>query len=148
MKYALLASVVGLAACATVPAAPPVGESYRALGTEPFWSVAIEGGQMRFETPEGGFTVPAPAPRPSFNGHRWATPRLTVDVTHGECSDGMSDRRFADTVLVVADGRELRGCWRSMSSPRSMRPGPPVSTTIASVCSSPAGLGSITAKTA
>lgn len=120
MKYALLASVLGLAACTTVPDAPTASDSYRALGTEPFWSVAIDGGQMRFETPEGGFTVPTPAARPSFNGHRWVTPRLTVDVTHGECSDGMSDRRFADTVLVVADGRELRGCGGDILAPADL----------------------------
>lgn len=120
MRYGLLATFLGLAACTTVPAAPPATETYRALGTEPFWSVAIESGQMRFETPEGGFTVAAPAPRTSFNGHRWETRRLTVDVTHAECNDGMSDRRFADTVMVIADGRELRGCGGDILAPTGL----------------------------
>ena len=35
-------------------------EPYRALGTEPFWSITVANGRMTYESPEGGFSVPAP----------------------------------------------------------------------------------------
>ena len=121
----LLPLLACAAACApiadvTPPPVPPAG-SYRALGTEPFWAVTIAGGRMRYERAgEPGFSVPAPAPRTSFNGHRYATPRLTVDVTHGQCSDGMSDRVYADTVMVIVDGETLRGCGGAVLPPADL----------------------------
>ena len=97
------------------PGAP--GALYRALGTEPFWSVAIGRGQMRFETPNNrSFAVPTPAVRNNANGYTFRTRRLTVEVTRMPCSDGMSDRRYADTVAVIADGRAFRGCGGAVMS--------------------------------
>lgn len=96
---------------ASVTSPVPPDTRYRALGTEPFWSVAIADGQMVYEDAERRRVVaPAPRHRTSFNGHRYESPRLTLDVTHANCSDGMSDNLYPDTVLVVVDGRELRGC--------------------------------------
>jgi heat shock protein HslJ len=124
MKGMLTAAlaVTAMAGCATMSeeAADTNGAGYRALGTEPFWSVTIGGGRMVFDTPEGGFSVVAPAPRTTFNGRRYETARLTVDITHGECSDGMSDRRYADTVRVTADGRELSGCGGDILPPAAL----------------------------
>ena len=54
--------------------------------------------------------VPAPEPRTSVDGHRYETARLTADITRGRCNDAMNGRGFADQVLVVADGRRVRGC--------------------------------------
>ena len=122
MKALLIASLALLAACAT-PAEnnESADDAYRALGTEPFWSVTIADGQMRYETPDSRhLIVPAPEPRPTFNGHRYETARLVVDVTHQPCSDGMSDRRYADTVRVTADGRDLNGCGGAILPPASL----------------------------
>jgi len=97
------------------PGAP--GSLYRALGTEPFWSVAIGRGQMRFETPTGRpFAVPTPPATMNANGYVLRTRRLVVEVTRAPCSDGMSDRRYADTVAVIADGRAFRGCGGAVMS--------------------------------
>lgn len=104
-----------LAGCATVPAAGE--ESYRALGTEPFWSVTIGNGRMAYDSPEGGFSVRAPAPRETGDGRIYGTRRLTLHIWHGECSDGMSDRRYAETVRVEADGRTLNGCGGAILAP-------------------------------
>lgn len=101
--------------------APPSGEVYHAVGTEPFWSVTIADGRISFDAPdEPRLTVPAPPPRTTFNGHRYETPRLTVDITHGRCSDGMSDRIYADTVLVIVDGRDLHGCGGAILPPSDL----------------------------
>jgi heat shock protein HslJ len=112
----MLVTLLCLAGCAPVTPptpAPAVGSaaSYRAVGTEPFWSVTLADGRMRYDDASGArIDVPAPPARPSFNGERHVTERLTLDITHAPCSDGMSDRRYPDTVRVVADGRELKGC--------------------------------------
>ena len=115
MRLVPLTALILLApACAPVTP-PPSGSadaSYRAVGTEPGWALTIGGGMMRYEGDYGEthIAVPSPRPRTSFNGHRYETERLTVDITHTPCSDGMSDRRYPDTLMVVADGKTVHGC--------------------------------------
>ncbi len=79
-------------------------------GTEPFWSITVANGRMTYDSPEGGFSVPAPAPEETGDGRIYETRRITLHIWHGECSDGMSDRRYAQTVRAVVDGRTLNGC--------------------------------------
>lgn len=98
---------LALSACASGTAA---GQPYSALGTEPFWSVEIDGGRITYETPDGGFSVPAPPPTVTAEGRRYETPRITLDVTPWVCTDGMSDNLYADTVTAVVDGTTLYGC--------------------------------------
>jgi heat shock protein HslJ len=98
---------VTLSACASVT---PAEQSYSALGTEPFWSIEIAGGRLTYETPDGTFSVPAPAPAATANGRRYQTERITVDVTPWVCTDGMSDNLYADTVSARVDGTTLHGC--------------------------------------
>jgi heat shock protein HslJ len=59
---------------------------------------------------ETRISVPRPDPRPSFNGRRYETRRLTVDVTYTRCNDGMSGHGYEHQVMVIADGKTLRGC--------------------------------------
>jgi uncharacterized membrane protein len=107
-------------ACATTPPGPAT-ETYRAVGTEPFWSVTVADGRMTYDAADGAaITAKRPQPRTSFNGHRYETPQLTVDVTHGECSDAMSDRRYPDRVMVVVDGKTLHGCGGEARRPPSI----------------------------
>jgi len=95
-------------------AAPATAQpaTYRAVGTEPFWSVTITPRQMRYETPAGrAVTVATPRPaHPRPTGRIYSTSRLRVSIRTAPCSDGMSDRTYADTVDVTVDGRELHGC--------------------------------------
>jgi heat shock protein HslJ len=118
MARSLLAALLLTAAA---PAAAQSSAPYRAIGTEPFWSVSIGGGRMVYDDPEGNrVTVRTPAARPSFNGRRYVTRRLTVDITRQACSDGMSDRRYADTVRVTVDGRDLEGCGGAILPPETL----------------------------
>ncbi|MEZ5708615.1 MAG: META domain-containing protein [Blastomonas sp.] len=128
MKIAsLLAPALFLALTACPPpqsvgeAAEP-DESYRALGTEPGWLLTITDSELRYEGNYGEtrIAVPKPEGRPSFNGWRYVTDRLTVDITHSPCSDGMSDRRYADTVLISADGVDYHGCGGAALPPESL----------------------------
>lgn len=110
-KWSILPLVAACTACVH-PATPQDTAPYRALGQEPGWSLTIANGRMDYQGNYGEkrIAVTAPEPRTTFNGHRYETPRLIVDITHGRCNDAMSGFGFADTVMVVADGETYRGC--------------------------------------
>ena len=107
---ALLAAALG--ACATVPPSPAL-VAYRALGTEPFWSLTLDGREMVFtEANAPGQRIMQPQPKPIFGfaGEIYQTPRIGVNVVHTRCSDGMSDRTYPDKVQVRVDDRSFEGC--------------------------------------
>ena len=114
-----------LASCQTMTDAPPVPQSadkYVARGNEPGWIVTMDATSIDYQGDYGEtkIMVPAPQGRPSFNGMRYVTDRLTVDITYSSCTDDMSGKRFADTVSVVADGKELMGCGGRVLPPKSL----------------------------
>ena len=90
----------------------PIPEAaYHALGTEPFWSLTIDQNELVFTQPEA---QPIHQPRPKaiigFAGEIYQSPRLSVNIVHAKCSDGMSDRTYPDKVQVDVDGRRFEGC--------------------------------------
>ena len=98
-----------IAALAIAAATPPA--SYRALGTEPFWNVAIAGRRARIGEPGRRDMVVAvghPERRP--RGWHWRSRALTITTERAACSDGMSDRVYPDRVTIVWRGRRLEGC--------------------------------------
>ncbi|MEQ1726137.1 MAG: META domain-containing protein [Sphingopyxis sp.] len=104
-------ALAGCAAITTPPGDVPTGEAWFALGNEPFWNVEITTARIVYHDADGRrISVANPGAQLSFNGERYVTPQITVDVTHGTCRDGMSERRYGDTVIVEAGGRTLRGC--------------------------------------
>ena len=125
MTFALPLLALGLAACQTYPAPPygypepppylpyePVGQGdYRAIGTEPFWDLTI-GRDLVFTDRGNNVSVrePTPPAQRGFAGESYFGRRLSVNVVHSRCSDGMSDRSYPDTVTVTVDGRPYRGC--------------------------------------
>ncbi|MCM8731361.1 META domain-containing protein [Hephaestia sp. GCM10023244] len=104
---------------------PPASDSYRAIGTEPGWALTIGSRTMRYEGDYGQnvVEVPTPEPRTTTNGRRYQTRQLTVDITRTPCSDGMSDRRYPDTVRVTTRRGTVRGCG-GIGNDRPDRPGP------------------------
>ena len=107
-----LIPLAALAGCMTAPAPGPEAEIYTARGQEPGWALTIAGGRIDYigNYGEKRINVPRPEPRTTFNGHRYETARLVVDVTHGRCNDVMSGHGFADQVMVIADGETYHGC--------------------------------------
>ena len=107
-------AVVALALPALLLAFPASArtETYRAVGTEPGWTLTIEGGWISYVGDYGKTRVRtrAPAARPSFNGRRYVTRRIVVDITRAPCSDGMSDRRYPERVTVTMGRRSVKGC--------------------------------------
>ena len=94
------------------PNRPPLPAPYHAVGTEPGWTLDIDARTMRFSGPygEGPITVATPRVIGGFAGEIYQTPRLSVNIVHGTCSDGMSDRVYPDKVQVTVDGRQFSGC--------------------------------------
>src|SRR3546814_8558244 len=77
---------------------------------------------MTFQTPHGP-TVIATAIQagPSFNGWRYTSEPLSVDITFPVCSDGMTARRYHDTVMVLVGEQEYRGrSEEHQSEPQSL----------------------------
>jgi heat shock protein HslJ len=118
----LLITVSALAACQTTPPEQPIEtEKYRALGTEPFWSLTIDGGKMTFDRAgEKPVTATNYKATPSFNGWRYVSKAITTDVTFSQCSDGMSDWTYKDTVTVMVGTQEYKGCGGGIIAPESL----------------------------
>ncbi|WP_162233325.1 META domain-containing protein [Sphingomonas sp. Leaf33] len=108
MKALLLAPALLLALPA---AAQSDREPYRAAGTEPFWSLTIDDSTIQYH-PASGQRISVTKPRPivGINGELYQTQRITVDITHAQCSDGMSDRVYADTVRLRIGRWTYSGC--------------------------------------
>jgi uncharacterized membrane protein len=108
-KLFMAVLLAGVPSCAPLP--PPPLPPYHAVGTEPFWNVLIDEHHVTFTQPD---TQPIRQPTPrvihGIAGEIYQTPRINVNIVHGLCSDGMSDRTYPDRVQVVVDGRQLNGC--------------------------------------
>ncbi len=116
-----------VAGCLEPPPPPPLtpnppGGVYRALGTEPFWDLTIDERQMIFTDRGNNLQVAQPTPRVivGIAGEIYQTPRLGVNIVHRQCSDGMSDRVYPDTVQVDVDGRRFNGCGGGAVAPASL----------------------------
>ena len=112
-----------LASCQT--AEPPLEKPeiyFTARGNEPGWILRFDSKNVDFEGDYGETKIKDEKPegRPSFNGMRYVTDRLTVDVTHATCADVMSGQRYAETVTVLANGKEYKGCGGRNLPPESL----------------------------
>jgi len=109
---------------ADAPAATPApaadaGAAFRvdfsASGTEPFWRVDIKGTDIVLTRPDAPAATATNAglaatdAAATWTAQAGATP-VTVTVTAGECSDGMSDLKYGYTAQVVWGGETLKGC--------------------------------------
>lgn len=144
---ALAATLAILSACggndrsgSGAPSSVPAGASaaatsatvetggFLAIGTEPFWSLAIDRTGLRFTTPDDTMEIRFPPFAPTAMGDtlRWVgeTGRAAIEarVWPSRCSDGMSDRVWTHTAVVRIDGTTYRGCADAspgtVSSPR------------------------------
>jgi putative lipoprotein len=97
------------------------GVDFRALGQEPGWFLEIDDGRsMRlvYDYAEREATRPGPTPTIEQGKTTYAAAtgshRLIVVIDDRPCQDVMSGEPFPSTVTVTIDGRELRGCGRSL----------------------------------
>ncbi|HEX7947043.1 MAG TPA: hypothetical protein VF495_20435 [Phenylobacterium sp.] len=130
MKRTLgLAAALALAACqakAPAPAEPPVrdpagavmdiSQPLTARGTEPFWSLTINGSQFRLTRPDhpdlaieaGGAVIQSG--RATWVAKGAGGEQVTVVLYASDCSDGMSDTKYPYAAEVVMLNESLRGC--------------------------------------
>lgn len=125
MRSALIALVAAaaLSGCVTLPADAPE-DRYRALGTEPFWSLELTPTEMIFtEANAPGVRIVEPRPRAivGIAGNIYQGRRINLNIVVGQrCSDGMSDRVYPDRVQVRVDGRAFEGCGGEALMPASL----------------------------
>jgi uncharacterized membrane protein len=124
---ASLAGIVILTACApqagegvtTEEVRPYEGiaqeEVITLAGTEPFWGIKIAENVATFTTPENIAGSVFEVSRFAGNNGLGFSGKLdgadvTITVTPGDCSDGMSDRTYPFTATVKVGEESLAGC--------------------------------------
>ena len=90
---------------------------FTALGTEPFWAAKVDGDRLTYLTPEDQVGQPVAVARTSQGDSvefaaTLAGKRLTLTVSAGPCSDGMSDTVYPFAVRRQLGDDEQRGCAR------------------------------------
>jgi uncharacterized membrane protein len=84
---------------------------YKAVGTEPGWSLTVRAARMDYAGDYGQVNIAEPTPPDFRAGHgSYRSGKLQVTISPGPCSDGMSDLTYRQTVRVTADGRTVSGC--------------------------------------
>ena len=115
-RWPAWAMFAAAAACAypalTTPAPGPIQEHYEARGQEPGCDLRIHEGRLDYSGNYGEVRITElrPEPRPTANGRRYQTRRLTVDIVYTRCNDAMSGHGYEHQVAVTADGQTFRGC--------------------------------------
>lgn len=109
------------AAPAPVLAGVDLTQPVRALGTEPFWSVELNGREMVYsgvDRPERRAAQPRAVIQGTMAAFEGSTDEgpLEVTVTATECSDGMSDRTYPLTAIVKVGEETLTGCAASTAA--------------------------------
>jgi uncharacterized membrane protein len=108
----------------SAPAAPPPPAKPQAsafdgafdlVGTEPFWNLKIRpAGLTLSRASHEDLTAPNPGFTELGRSALWTATagqsRLTVTVTRGACTDGMSDRTYPYAAKVTVWGTTLSGC--------------------------------------
>lgn len=94
---------------------------YKAVGTEPGWSLTVRAARMDYAGDYGEVNIAEPTPPDFRAGHgTYRSGRLQVTISPGPCSDGMSDLTYRQTVRVAADGKTVSGCGGGAIAPDSL----------------------------
>ncbi len=93
---------------------------FKAIGTEPFWSISISEDAITWTTPESKIQFPGSTPMQAMDANvkRYVSEdgkgnRLEVQMVQKSCSDGMSDQDYAYQVkvqLVQKETTTFQGC--------------------------------------
>lgn len=94
------------------------GVAFRGIGTEPFWSLEVDGGEapaMRLDLDMGERRLLVAGATALGDGAGWSGTAddgsaVTLRVAEGDCSDGMSDQTFPASVDLQVAGQAYRGC--------------------------------------
>lgn len=109
------AEMVGTASEAEVFAGIAPGETVSLVGTEPFWGGTVKGDRFVYTTLENEAGSAVAVRRFAGNGGLGFSGTLDgkpldLAITPGECSDGMSDRRFPYVATLRIAAEQRNGC--------------------------------------
>lgn len=101
-----------LGGCAGALEPLPGRAGYQALGHDPAWVLTMRDGALKFvgSDPRTAMEILAPVPEPTAYGRRYSSERLTLEITRQPCNDVRSGVAFSDTVALVVDRYNYRGC--------------------------------------
>ena len=102
-----------LTATVLLCASPGIGQVYRAIGSEPIWSVTIDRSHIRFRNIAFRIeTYRTPARRPTRHGFAYVIRRYRFEITRGPCDEVENGRDYADNFRIVdlRDGHVYLGC--------------------------------------
>jgi len=124
-SFAVALVALSLGGCATTGADFPA--RLTALGTEPFWSLAIDGERLVFTEPDPAAARTGAARRGDRAGVLELTGKLGAEplratIVAGPCNDGMSDRTYQFKSSVEIGQRRLSGCAYPTDEPPRDRP--------------------------
>lgn len=95
----------------------PIPPSFRAIGTEPFWSASVAGETLTWSSPDQAGDVIVPVIRTDGDGKATVSGMLEgrpleLDVRFATCSDGMSDTVYPLSVTRRLGSDLHEGCAR------------------------------------
>ena len=95
------------------------GADFRAIGNEPGWNLEIhEMSRVVLVSDYGASRVEVALPEPVTDNEarstRWDAGELTLELIGDPCSDSMSGETFETKVVVIWQGKTLRGCGRAL----------------------------------
>lgn len=107
-----LAAVAAVSGCAGGLASLQGPQTFQALGHDPGWILTMRDQRLRFvgTDPRTVMEIVPPIPEALPYGRRYASERLTLEITRRPCHDIRSGIAFSDTVSVVVDGYNYQGC--------------------------------------
>jgi uncharacterized membrane protein len=96
--------------------------NFRCMGTEPFWSIVIRDGSIQFLTPDNPDGEQWKFTPPVVSAEKWVyttmdakNRNVTITITKGKCSDGMSETEFSYRSAVKLGTINLNGCARDLN---------------------------------
>ncbi len=97
------------------------GVSFRAVGQEPGWLLEITAGkEILLITDYGQKKTVYPYVQPKIDNEQRQTihtiedQKLEIIIRGEDCSDIMSGEKYAVSVLIQIDNKQLRGCGRAL----------------------------------
>ena len=92
-------------------------DRFQALGTEPFWSIEVDGDTLRYSSPENLNGTPIYAVKVKNGGGALYSGKLDVKdvvliIEPGTCSDGMSDTVYPYKASFTRGDQTQQGCAR------------------------------------
>ena len=92
-------------------AAGGTAATFRASGSEPFWSLTLSSKQMVYDSADGpDITVATPKAQQTRSGPMYVTPELTVRIKVVQNCTHEDGETEGDTVTVTVGGQTLTGC--------------------------------------